>query len=154
MLWAVVAAADVAVSSCYTYADPRERAEQRIPPQAAPNDVLGDVWEMEEVACWRGTWLRRGTSALFDGYWFHPDGERIRASLQAWVSGRNVTLVRRHSGGKYCRYDGLISSDWHFVEGHYTCTWARTPMRWTAEIIRLQERLPALLQDGLPLPPQ
>jgi hypothetical protein len=32
--------------------------------------------------------------------------------------------------GRYCRYDGTISSDWWSFEGRYTCTWERMPMPW------------------------
>ena len=115
------------------------------PPTGA--EALGDAWEMEEVACWRGTWLRRGRTNIFDGYWTHPTGERVRATLEMWRKGRAVTVVRRQERGQYCRYDGTISEDWWFVEGRYTCTWERTPMRWHARIVRLPEVLPYVLQD-------
>ncbi len=109
-------------------------------------DVLGDAWEVEEVACWRAIWTRRPESRLWDAYWFHPNGERVRATLELWQKGRSVTIVRRHDRGQYCRYDGTISSDWWTVEGRYTCTWERTPMRWRASIVRMEYSLPALLR--------
>ena len=115
-------------------------------PPAPYGDVLGDAWEIEEVACWRGLWMPRSAGPLWDGYWFHPNGERVKAPLQLWHSGRSVTMVRTHSGGQYCRYDGLISADWWSIEGHYSCTWERRPMRWRAYIIRFEYALPALLR--------
>ncbi len=121
-----------------------DRAVRATPPFG---DALGDAWEMEEVASWRGTWLRRGSSRIFDAYWVHPTGERVRATLEIWLEGRSVTVVRRHPGGKYCRYDGIISPDWWSVEGRYTCTWERTPMAWRATIVRLEQSLPALLRE-------
>jgi hypothetical protein len=109
-------------------------------------DVLGDAWEIEEVACWRGIWTRRN-NRQWDAYWFHPTGERVTATLELWNEGRNVTMVRRHTQGRYCRYDGVISADWWTIEGRYTCTWERTPMRWQAKIIRTEYALPALLRE-------
>jgi hypothetical protein len=109
-------------------------------------DVLGDAWEIEEVACWKGIWRPR-SGRIWDGYWFHPTGERVKATLELWHEGRHVTMVRRHSHGRYCRYDGEISSDWWTIEGRYTCTWERTPMRWHAKIIRMEYALPALLRE-------
>jgi hypothetical protein len=120
------------------------RADGR--PPAPYGDVLGDAWEIEEVACWRGIWTPR-KGRLWDAYWFHPGGERVKATLELWHSGRNVTMVRRHSQGRYCRYDGVISSDWWSIEGRYTCTWERTPMRWHAKIVRMEYALPALLRE-------
>ena len=114
--------------------------------EAPYGDALGDVWEMEEVSCWRGTWLRRGKSNIFDAYWKNPGGERERATLQMWLRGRSVTVIRRHGAGKYCRYDGTISGDWWSVAGWYTCTWAKTPMQWHARIVRLPEVLPDVLK--------
>ena len=109
-------------------------------------DALGDAWEMEEVACWRGIWTRRGEGRLWDGYWFHPGGERVRAPLEMWRDGRSVIVVRRHRGGQYCRYDGTISPDWWTIEGRYTCTWERTPMPWRAQVVRLEHSEPMLLR--------
>jgi hypothetical protein len=62
--------------------------------RAAPaySDALGDVWEIEEVSCWRGTWLRRGKSRRFDAYWVKPDGSRERARLEMWFKGSLVVL--------------------------------------------------------------
>jgi hypothetical protein len=105
--------------------------------QPLATDALGDVWEMEEVSCWRGTWLRRGKSDVFDAYWTNPDGERERAVLRMWLRGRKVIVARYHEAGKYCRYDGLIGADWSTVQGWYSCTWHRSPMQWHGRIVRL-----------------
>jgi len=121
----------------------RRRVEGRTSPPYG--DALGDAWEMREVSCWRGTWLRRGKTNIFDAYWMHPTGERVRATLEMWLSGHSVVVVRRHPGGQYCRYDGTISPDWWSVEGRYTCTWERTPMAWQARIVRMPEVLPQVL---------
>lgn len=123
---------------------PQRRINGRSP--APYGDLLGDAWEMEEVACWRGIWQRRGNSRLWDGYWYNPNGERVRAPLEIWQEGRTVIAVRRHPDGKYCRYDGTISSDWWTIEGRYTCTWERTPMQWRAQIVRLEHSEPVLLR--------
>lgn len=109
-------------------------------------DDLGDAWEIEEVSCWRGIWTPRASGRVWDGYWFHPGGERVRATLELWRAGRTVTMVRRHERGQYCRYDGTISVDWWTIDGRYTCTWERTPMGWRANIVRSEYSLPALLR--------
>lgn len=130
------------------YYDPEPQREPVFPPRgrAPPADPIGDVWEMEEVAGWTGVWLRRGSSPTFDAYWTHPGGERVRATLQIWASGRDVVVSRRHAGGKSCRYEGTLSPDWGEVEGHYTCSWERTPMPWRARIVRMADVTPALLR--------
>ena len=131
------------------------RPDQRVGGRSsAPyGDVLGDAWEIEEVACWRGVWTPRAGGRLWDGYWFHPEGERVRATLELWHRGRSITMIRRHNRGQYCRYDGTISPDWWTVEGRYTCTWERTPMQWRADIVRTEYSLPALLRaPGEPYP--
>ena len=120
------------------------RVEGRAP--APYGYMLGDAWEIEEVACWRGIWTPR-EGRLWEGYWFHPTGERVKAPLELWHKGRNVTMVRRHARGEYCRYDGVISPDWWSIEGRYTCTWERTPMLWRAYIVRTEYALPARLRE-------
>jgi hypothetical protein len=123
---------------------PQQRTGGR---SAAPyGDTLGDAWEIEEVSCWRGIWTPRAGSRTWDGYWVHPGGERVRATLDLWQTGKSVTMVRRHERGQYCRYDGTISPDWWSIEGRYTCTWERTPMRWRATIVRTEYAMPALLR--------
>lgn len=113
-----------------------------------PRDVLGDVWEMWEVSNWTAVWMRRGDGRLFDGYWTHPGGERVRATVEIWVDGDQATVVRRHPDGRYCRYDGRFDRDWVRVNGHYTCTWERTPMPWRAQVVRLDDVTPRLLRRG------
>ena len=63
---------------------------------APSGDPLGEVWEVEEVACWRAIWTRRGDGRVWDAYWFHPNGERVRATVELWQQGRSVTMIRRH----------------------------------------------------------
>jgi hypothetical protein len=123
-------------------------SEQRVGGRrSAPyGDVLGDAWEVEEVSCWKAIWSPRAGSKIWDGYWFHPNGERVKATMQVWHQDRSVTVVRRHPRGQYCRYDGIISPDWWTIEGSYTCTWERTPMHWRADIVRTEYAMPALLR--------
>lgn len=131
-------------SSYVSNPDEQQSQVRSTPPY---DDPVGDAWEMEEVACWTGIWVRRGQSRFFDAYWMHPTGERVRAVLELRRDGRSVTMIRRHEGGKHCRYDGTISPDWWTIEGRYTCTWERTPMRWRAKIVRFEHSLPALLRQ-------
>ena len=112
-------------------------------------DELGDAWEMEEAACWRGIWTRRGTSHLWDAYWIHPRGERARAVLEIRNRGRDVTVTRRHANGYSCRYSGRISADWWEIAGSYRCSWdPQTIVPWRAQIIRLERSEPELLRDS------
>lgn len=111
-------------------------------------DPLGDVWEMEEVAQWRGVWMRRGNSPIFDGYWTHPSGERVRVPVEIRVRGRSVTVLRGHGGGESCTYVGRIARGWVNVAGTYTCSWERTPMNWRAQIVRMGDVTPAILRPG------
>ena len=122
-------------------------ASRTFEPQAPYGNVLGDSWEMEESACWRGIWTRRGRSNVWDAYWIHPRGERARAVLTIRNSGRQVTVVRTHRGGQSCRYVGKISRDWWEISGTYRCNWEpQTVMPWWAQIIRLQRSEPQLLR--------
>jgi hypothetical protein len=118
-----------------------------VPPQLdGSGDVLGDVWEMEEVAGWSGVWIRRAGSRVFDAYWTNANGERVRAELEMWSREREVIVARRHPGGQYCRYDGLVAPDGIHVTGRYTCTWERTPMPWRAQIVRIADAQPTILR--------
>jgi len=109
-------------------------------------DLLGQVWEQDEVAGWRAVWIRRGRSNIFDAYWQHPSGERVLAVIEITLRGRQVIVVRRHAGGQYCRYDGALGPGWREVSGRYTCTWERTPMAWRARIVHLDEVTPHILR--------
>jgi hypothetical protein len=111
-----------------------------------PPDPLGDVWEMQEVSEWRGTWIRRGRTRFFDAYWTHPYGERVLATVEIIRNGGHIIVVRRHTQGRYCRYDGALSEDGRNISGTYTCTWARTPMPWQAHIVWMQEAEPQVLR--------
>lgn len=126
---------------------PLPRVHVQPKPPAPDGDPLGDVWEMQEIAGWNGVWLRRGKSRMFDGYWTHPTGERVRAPLEMWVNGYEAIVVRRHEDGRYCRYDGVITPDWIRIDGHYTCSWEKTPMPWRAQIVRMPDVLPQQLRQ-------
>lgn len=133
---------------------PALSAEPPIPPPARTfdpsvpyGDALGDAWEMEEAACWRGIWTRRGTGKIWDAYWIHPRGERARAVLEVQNRGRAVSVFRRHPNGHSCRYSGTISGDWWEITGTYRCSWeVQTVMPWRAQIIRLERSEPQLLR--------
>ena len=143
---------------------PALSAEPPVPPPARNfdptvpySDELGDAWEMEEAACWRGIWTRRGRGNAWDAYWIHPRGERAWAALKIANRGRDVIVNRNHPNGYSCRYDGKISSDWWEITGTYRCSWEpQTVMPWRAQIIRFERSEPQLLRTkpGTPeLPP-
>lgn len=133
---------------------PALSAEPPIPPPARTfdpgvpfGDELGEAWEMEEAACWRGIWTRRGRSNAWDAYWIHPRGERARATLKIENRGHDVVVNRSHPNGHSCRYDGRISGDWWEITGTYRCSWEpQTIMPWRAQIIRLERSEPQLLR--------
>jgi len=154
LLAAVLAAAPVAAS-----ATPPLPVDQPPPPPLThppalgrvgppPGDLLGQAWEQEEVSGWRGLWLRRGMTRIFDAYWQHQGGERVRAVLEMHPTRNGVVVIRRHPGGQYCRYDGTFQHDVRWINGRYTCTWQRTPMAWSARIVHLDEATPQVLRQG------
>lgn len=113
-----------------------------------PPDALGDVWEEEEENSWRGTWIRRGQSHLFDAYWVHPSGERVWAVLEIMNRGREVKVERRHPDGQGCSYRGTIAENWADVSGSYSCSWHGHTSQWRAQIVRMRDVSPALLSNG------
>lgn len=121
--------------------------ERSFDPAVPYGDELGEAWEMEEAACWRGIWTRRGRSNVWDAYWIHPRGERARAVLRIQNQGHDVMVTRAHSNGHSCRYEGKISGDWWEITGSYRCTWEpETIVPWRAQIIRLERSEPQLLR--------
>jgi hypothetical protein len=125
-------------------AAPGHQVERRLEPPAG--DLLGDVWEQEEVAGWRGTWIRRGPGSLFDAYWEHPGGERVLTTVEIRQRGSFVTVLRRHPNGGACRYEGEFQAGWREVSGRYSCSWARDQMPWRARIVHVHEVTPQVLR--------
>lgn len=37
---------------------------------------LGTRWDETEVSGWRGVWIRRGNSNVFDAMWTHSNGQK------------------------------------------------------------------------------
>ena len=128
----------------YPPTPPPYELEQRSDP--APADLLGQVWEEEEVAGWRGTWIRRGRSPVFDAYWEHPGGERVLTTLEVHQRGRYVTVLRRHANGGACRYEGEFRPGWREVVGRYSCSWAPDQAPWRARIVHVDEVTPQVLR--------
>lgn len=126
---------------------PPEDPQPPLPPPPPPN-ILGDVWEEEEENMWRGTWIRRGESHLFDAYWTHPTGERVLAVVEIRNRGRQVKVVRRHSDRQSCDYHGEIDENWLEVRGSYRCSWTSHSSPWEARIVRMRDVSPALLRNG------
>lgn len=113
-------------------------AVERASATPPPSDVLGSVWDEEEVAGWRGTWRRRGRSNVFDAEWVHPNGSREYAQLSIHVNGRIVTVQRTQLRPSHprmrCTYHGTLAADGRSVAGTYGCAWARGPYNWRATI--------------------
>lgn len=121
------------------------QAGEGAPPSS---DALGEVWEEDEENEWRGTWIRRGKSTLFDAYWVHPTGERVLAVVEVHVRGQQVEVLRRHADGQGCTYSGTINDNRVDVSGWYSCSWHRHTSPWRAQIVRMQDVSPRILSEG------
>jgi hypothetical protein len=73
---------------------------------------LGVQWDVSESG-WSGTWIRRGSSNIFDASW-RKGGDVGSSVLTMSLNGNRVHIERRDAptwGGAYVEYDGTISAD-------------------------------------------
>ena len=104
-------------------------------PAAVPDDWRGQVWEQTEEG-WRGTWERRGQSAIFDAKWRHPNGGFEMATLLITTDGDDVTVLRDQEKGR-CTYKGSLRRDGVSITGTMQCDWSGTQLYpWKAKILR------------------
>jgi hypothetical protein len=80
-------------------------------------DPLGSRWSEEENG-WRGEWVRRGNSNIFDATW--TGSGTVRAVLTISISGDVVSVSRQNaSDTNNCQYQGVLRG--RSVSGTYQC---------------------------------
>ena len=95
----------------------------------SPIDRLGNFWTENELG-WTGTWMRRGSSNIFDVNW----GGEVTALLTISMQGDLVKVERRGSSdGNDCDYQGAVAPDGVTVSGTYNCA-KGGPYPWSATI--------------------
>ena len=95
----------------------------------SPIDRLGNFWTENELG-WTGTWMRRGSSNIFDANW----GGEVTALLTISIQGDLVKVERRGSSdGNDCDYQGAVAPDGVTVSGTYNCA-KGGPYPWSATI--------------------
>jgi hypothetical protein len=105
-------------------------------------DVLGRVWQEQEVAGWRGVWTRVGNSNEFTARFTHTNGGQIGGRLRMFVQGKTVKIERWNPGAAgRCDYIGTFNANYTAVSGTYRCTNPATgaalpTYRWSARISR------------------
>lgn len=92
-------------------------------PLSQPSMGLGSRWEVNE-GCWRGVYVRRGNSNVFDAEWTLLDGRRFTAEVTLNVQGNQVTGQRRRAtlGGDCNLAFGTLGPDGVTVTGRWDCT--------------------------------
>jgi hypothetical protein len=93
---------------------------------------LGNVWTVKEYngnSIWEGTWIRRGTTNVFDAKWQNnKSGQRVEDIIEyKGVKNGKVTLYRRGNHGTYT----VTLSDRGIVIINGTTSWS---FYWEAEI--------------------
>ena len=84
---------------------------------------LGRRWEVNE-GCWRGVYIRRGNSNVFDAEWTLLDGRQFTAEVTIDIQGNRVVAQRRRAtlGGNCDLMNGTLSADGVTVTGSYECS--------------------------------
>ena len=79
---------------------------------------LGTRWELNE-ACWRGVYVRRGNSNVFDAEWTLLDGRRFTAEITIEIQGNRVFVQRRRAtrDGDADLVNGTLGADGVTVTG-------------------------------------
>jgi hypothetical protein len=83
---------------------------------------LGNKWEVSE-GCWRGIYVRRGNSNVFDAEWTLLDGRKFTAEVTISIQGNRVYVQRRNAtlGGDCEVVNGTLSADGVIVTGVSDC---------------------------------
>lgn len=101
-------------------------AQASAPDSSAPVQSrcgLGRKWEVNE-GCWRGVYVRRGDSNIFDAEWTLLDGRRFTAEVTIDIQGSRVFVQRRRATlqGDCDLVNGTLSGDGLTVTGVYQCS--------------------------------
>lgn len=118
IFWRAISPTELSVLDC-----PAAAAAATSAPLTQPKYGLGSRWEVNE-GCWRGVYVRRGNSNLFDAEWTLLDGRRFTAEVTLNVQGNRVTGQRRRAtlGGDCNLAFGTIGSDGVTVTGRWDCS--------------------------------
>ena len=85
---------------------------------------LGSRWEVNE-GCWRGVYIRRGNSNVFDAEWTLLDGRSFRAEVTINIQGARVFGQRRRATqppyGDCDLVNGALEADGVTVTGVWEC---------------------------------
>ena len=97
--------------------------------------VGGEVWRVIESGNWNGTWIRRGSSDVFDAVWTGPQNGFVTAVMTYTRNGSDVDFQRTvSSDGRLCHYIGTILPDGLTATGSETCPDVTGAFTWTASI--------------------
>jgi len=96
-----------------------------------------EVWAVTESGGWSATWIRRGSTDVFDGTWVPTDGAPglTVAVMDYSRNGQQVHFQRTSSSeGALCTYNGTVAADEHSASGTETCPGNPQTYTWTATI--------------------
>jgi hypothetical protein len=96
---------------------------------------IGYKWD-EEEAGWTSTWVRSGTSNVFNATYTGPAGQRASTVNLVRVLMDTVSITRTSSSDNIlCNYTGQIAPDGLHITGTYACAGAWGVSRpWKAKI--------------------
>jgi hypothetical protein len=100
-------------------------------------DILGGAWKTSECGEWRGMWVRRGRSNVFDAVTQkQADGSAAKTfTAIVAVRGKSVYVMSRDAtDGRNCSYEGTISADGKAIYGQCTFS-AGGGYPWEAHIL-------------------
>lgn len=103
------------------------------PAMALPCDELGSSWNGCEygASCeWNVRFVRQSCSSnVWNAYWSHPQGGKLRSQVTITKSGSTVTIIRpMAAGGVACTYTGtykkrdVTNALPYRVSGTYRCS--------------------------------
>ena len=101
------------------------------------SELLGRFWNETEED-WRGLWVRRGLTRIFDAEWTLGTAKET-AVLEIHINGNQITVMRQntsstHNNQGHCSYTGTITNG--TIRGTYSCDWAgNNTFPWQAQII-------------------
>ncbi len=134
---------------------------QRSTADTAPTDEpatkcgLGTRWD-DETAGWKGVWVRRGQSNVFDANWTRGSLTE-KAVLTVNIHGNTVDVQRRQvAGGSHlgqgCVSHGTVAADKVTVTGTVSCDWSPGPHNWRSTI-RCDDTIDSDPNNGIEFPP-
>lgn len=97
-------------------------------PAAAPMD---STWQWESAGGWTGTWIRRGTSNVFDVVYRGPGGQQVTAVEEMTIDGTRAHGRRLSSADNVlCNLEGTIQPDGRVIQGTGACPGVNSGWWW------------------------